>query len=202
VVGGGGGEGGRRGGGGRGGKVAVVDSDLEGSDDDSDERAAREDYAAECSSDEGFAFSSPTPLAVDYRQVAEEDALAHELEQIRTGILINTISQVGTLGAGRGDVMMRRALKEKVKKDSKQLRRASRTQCLKAHALEMSKLVAARNTAVPLKITERDPITMLKIARLTEAFSLHTHIAQDTISLYCTPSSRYMFFYNFCLRTR
>ena len=86
------GEGDRRGGGGGGGgggvKVAVVDSDLEGSDDDSDDRAAREDYAefvmAEGSWNEGFTFAPPTPLAIDYRsnsQVPEEDALAHELEE-------------------------------------------------------------------------------------------------------------------------
>ena len=124
--------------------------------------------------------------------------MAHELEQIRTGILINTInttsSVMSTLGADRGGEMMRRAQKEKGKKDSKELRRASRTQCLNAHALAMSKLVAARNTAVSLGIIETDPTTMLKIARLAEAFSLRTHITSDTISLYCTPSSRYILF--------
>ena len=154
--------------------LPVVDSDVSGESDDSEAAQARRDYAAECSSDDGYGFTGPGQSAAEFqdqRGCRADEELLEELEAIRAGILRHSVHLAG-------DSTLRREHAAHKKRSDKARRRAQRQGSLGSFAAQMRGLVAAADPAAPVELllcdaphTTRE-LMLLKVLRLAEAFSL------------------------------
>jgi hypothetical protein len=158
---------------------------LAGGSSDSDDKVARSDYANACGMHESNWEPLEWALNKEGVESEAEEELEWQLEHIRSGILLNSISV--------GESSLRDKHARIAKRRGKAERREERAALLEKYAAEMRKVVAAGSldapaaaaaaAAAPLEIVADDEGMMLKVLRLSEAFSLAASVKGTTVCL-------------------